>query len=111
MAKRNPSLTELAAQAARNAYAPYSAFHVGAALRTEAGGTYSGCNVENAAFPVARGAERHASPAAVAAEGHAMRVKSSAVIALDPIRAPVPGAPSGACREAFIEFGADAAVT
>ena len=111
MAKRIPSLTELAEQAARNAYAPYSAFHVGAALRTEAGGTYVGCNVENSAFPVGGCAERHAIAAAVAAEGHAMRVKSIAVIALDPIGVPVPCAPCGACRQAIIEFGPDADVT
>ena len=111
MAKRTLPLTDLAAQAARNAYAPYSAFHVGAALRTEAGGTYIGCNVENSAFPVGGCAERHAIAAAVATEGHAMRVKSIAVIALDPIGAPVPCAPCGACRQAIIEFGADADVT
>ena len=111
MTKRNSTLAELAARAARKAYAPYSAFHVGAALRTEAGGTYIGCNVENSAFPVGGCAERHAIAAAVAAEGHAMRLKSVAVIALDPIGVPVPCAPCGACRQAIIEFGPQAQVT
>jgi cytidine deaminase len=48
------SLGELfaAAKAAQaNAYAPYSRFHVGAALRSAEGGLFSGCNVENAAYP------------------------------------------------------------
>src|ERR1700743_3029510 len=104
-------LHALAPQVPRTAYAPVPAFHVGAALRTEAGGTYVGCNVENSAFPVGGCAERHAIAAAVAAEGHAMRVTSIAVIALDPIGAPVPCAPCGACRQAIIEFGPGADVT
>ena len=111
MAKRSANLVELAEQAARNAYAPYSAFHVGAALKTEAGGVYVGCNVENSAFPVGGCAERHAIAAAVAAEGHAMRVGAIAVVALDPIGVPVPCAPCGACRQAIIEFGPQAQVT
>jgi cytidine deaminase len=111
MAKRSANLVELAVQAARNAYAPYSAFHVGAALKTEAGGVYVGCNVENSAFPVGGCAERHAIAAAVAAEGHAMRLTAIAVVALDPIGVPVPCAPCGACRQAIIEFGPQAHVT
>ena len=111
MAKRSANLIELAVQAARNAYAPYSAFHVGAALKTEAGGIYVGCNVENSAFPVGGCAERHAIAAAVAAEGHAMRLKAIAVVALDPIGVPVLCAPCGACRQAIIEFGPQAQVT
>lgn len=111
MAKRSTSLVERAEQAAHNAYAPYSAFHVGAALQTEAGGIYVGCNVENSAFPVGGCAERHAIAAAVAAEGHAMRLKAIAVVALDPIGVPVPCAPCGACRQAIIEFGPAAQVT
>ena len=100
-----------AAQIARKAYAPYSAFHVGAAVETEAGGVYVGCNVENAAFPVGGCAERHAIAAAVAAEGPEMRLKSVAVVALDPIGAPVPCAPCGQCRQAIVEFGPKAQVS
>ncbi len=111
MKKGGEALIKRAGQAARNAYAPYSAFNVGAALKTESGAVYVGCNVENSAFPVGGCAERHAIAAAVAAEGHAMRVKAIAVVALDPIGAPVPCAPCGACRQAIIEFGPDAQVT
>lgn len=99
-----------AAQAARNAYAPYSAFRVGAAVRTEAGAVYVGCNVENSAFPVGGCAEKHAIAAAVVAEGHAMRLTAVAVVALDPSGEPVPCAPCGSCRQAIIEFGESAEV-
>ena len=70
MTDTHANLAVRAEQAARNAYAPYSAFHVGAAVRTEAGGTYIGCNVENSAFPVGGCAERHAIAAAVASGNH-----------------------------------------
>jgi cytidine deaminase len=109
----NDSLSVLpvrAEQAARNAYAPYSAFRVGAAVRTDAGAVYIGCNVENSAFPVGGCAERHAIAAAVVAEGHAMRLAAIAVVALDPTGEPVPCAPCGACRQAILEFGPDARV-
>ena len=50
-----------AAKAAqRNAYAPYSRFNVGAALRTESGAIFAGCNVENAAYPQGACAEANA---------------------------------------------------
>jgi cytidine deaminase len=83
---------------------------VGAALRTVGGATYSGCNVENASFPVGGCAERHAIAAAVAAEGAEMRLAAIAVVALDPAGDPAICAPCGACRQAIIEFGPDARV-
>ncbi|MBU4225768.1 MAG: cytidine deaminase, partial [Chloroflexi bacterium] len=43
------ALIELANEARRRAYAPYSKYQVGAALRTSSGRLYTGCNVENAA--------------------------------------------------------------
>ncbi len=104
------SLSALAAKVALNAYAPYSAFRVGAALKTEAGAIFAGCNVENSAFPVGGCAERHAIAAAIAAEGHGMRLSAIAVVALDPVGEPVPCAPCGACRQAIIEFGPKAEV-
>ena len=104
------NLAVRAEQAARNAFAPYSAFRVGAAVSTEAGGTYIGCNVENSAFPVGGCAERHAIAAAVVAEGHMMRLSAIAVVALDPSGEPGPCAPCGACRQAILEFGPAAQV-
>jgi cytidine deaminase len=104
------TLPARAEQAAGNAYAPYSAFRVGAAVLTETGAVYVGCNVENSAFPVGGCAERHAIAAAVVAEGHAMRLSAIAVVALDPAGEPVPCAPCGSCRQAILEFGPGAQV-
>jgi cytidine deaminase len=104
------ALLEQAAQAARNAYAPYSGFRVGAVVVTAAGNTQIGCNVENASFPVGGCAERHAIAAAVAAEGQEMRIVSVAIAALDLLGEPIACAPCGACRQAILEFGAEAGV-
>ena len=49
--KLSAELFELAKEAMNKAYVPYSRFHVGAAILTNSGKFYSGCNVENAAFP------------------------------------------------------------
>ena len=59
-------LLELAAKAARNAYAPYSKFKVGAAARMESGEIIPGSNQENASFPAGTCAERTALHAAMA---------------------------------------------
>ena len=44
-------LIQAAATAAAKAYAPYSNYHVGAAIRAPSGEIYAGCNIENAAYP------------------------------------------------------------
>lgn len=49
--KKSTALFELAKDAMNKAYVPYSRFHVGAAILTADGHIYSGCNVENAAYP------------------------------------------------------------
>ncbi|MEM6825082.1 MAG: cytidine deaminase [Pseudomonadota bacterium] len=82
------------------AYAPYSRFKVGAAIRTPSGAVYLGCNVENIAFPEGTCAEAGAIAAMVAA-GETTIVEI-AVIADSP--APVP--PCGGCRQKLAEFAA-----
>ena len=60
-------LRQAACAVRENAHAPYSGFHVGAALRTRAGTVFVGCNVENAAYPEGTCAEAGAIAAMVAA--------------------------------------------
>jgi len=96
-----------AAQAAlQRAYAPYSRFRVGAALITETGSLFAGCNVENASYGLTNCAERTAIFSAVAAEGAVMSIRVIAVWS-DPER---PCAPCGSCRQVIFEFGPQALV-
>ncbi|SOC01819.1 cytidine deaminase [Rhodobacter maris] len=89
-----------AARAVReNAYAPYSKFKVGAAVRGASGTIYCGVNVENVAYPEGTCAEAGALAAMVAAGE--TRIVEVAVIADSP--APVP--PCGGCRQKLAEFG------
>lgn len=89
-------LTE--ARAARErAYAPYSRFHVGAAVATDAG-VFTGANVENASYGLAICAERVAAASAVAAG--ARRIEAVAIVG----SAPGPTPPCGACRQFLYEF-------
>jgi cytidine deaminase len=83
-----------------NAWAPYSRFKVGAAIRAASGRIYVGCNVENVAYPEGTCAEAGAIAAMVAAGE--TRLTEVAVIADSP--APVP--PCGGCRQKLAEFGA-----
>ena len=99
------ALLELAEQAGQNAYAPYSRLQVGAAVLTEAGGRYSGCNVENAAYPSGGCAEQHAIAAAVRAEGPGMRLAAVAISARDGRGESIAIPPCGACRQRIAEFG------
>ena len=94
-----------AREAAGKAYAPYSHFRVGTALRTESGGVHSGCNMENVSYPVGICAERAALAQAVVAEGPAMRVAALEVVAIDPQGNLVACTPCGACRQAIMELG------
>ena len=88
-----------AAGAARaRAYAPYSRFPVGAALRDEAGRVHAGCNVENAAYPVGTCAEAGAVAAMVAAGGR----RIAAILVLGEGAGLV--TPCGACRQRIREF-------
>jgi cytidine deaminase len=97
-------LIEAARQARERAYVPYSQFPVGAALLTEDGTLYSGCNIENASYGLANCAERTAIFKAVS-DGH-HRFTAIAVVA--DTEGPV--SPCGACRQVMSEFGPDAKV-
>ena len=85
------------AQAARGkAYAPYSHYDVGAALLTASGQVFTGCNVENAAYPMTICAERTAIVKAVS-EGQREFI-AIAIATRDG------GSPCGACRQVMSEF-------
>ena len=100
-AKERETLHEAARTMLDRAYAPYSKFHVGCALLTEAGKMYTGCNVENASYGITICAERSAISAAVAAEGPTMKLR--AIVVLN--SATMPCSPCGACRQVIHEFG------
>lgn len=96
------SLIDLANEARRRAYAPYSNYPVGSALRTKSGRLYTGVNVENAAYPQTMCAERIAIFKAVS-EGE----KEFEVIAVVTNNG---GSPCGGCRQVMAEFGLDTIV-
>jgi cytidine deaminase len=95
-------LAARAVQARQWAYAPYSNYHVGAALLTASGKIYDGVNVENAAYPSTICAERTAVVKAVSeGERHFVAIAVSSANG---------GSPCGACRQVLAEFGLDTAV-
>ncbi len=90
-----------AAKAVRDrAYAPYSRFKVGAAVRTASGAIHVGCNVENVAYPEGTCAEAGAIAAMVAAG----ETKIAEVLVIADSPEPVP--PCGGCRQKIAEFAA-----
>ncbi|MGI9416989.1 MAG: purine-nucleoside phosphorylase [Geminicoccaceae bacterium] len=91
-------LFEAARKAFEHAYAPYSNFHVGAALRSASGAIYSGANVENAAYPLGNCAEASAIAAMIAA-GERRIEEVSVVGAGDRLCTPC-----GGCRQRLAEF-------
>jgi cytidine deaminase len=90
-------LLERADAAAARAYAPYSKFHVGAAVRTRDGRIFEGVNVENAAYPLGVCGEKTALGAAASAGVRPGEIEALAVNA----------SPCGGCRQWFHEFGID----
>jgi len=96
-----PDLIDAALEARRHAYAPYSNFRVGAALRDENGRIHRGCNVENAAYPQGLCAEAAALAAMVLAGGRTC-VEIAIVGSGNGLITPC-----GGCRQKLREFGAD----
>ncbi len=96
------ALIDLAREARRRAYAPYSNYPVGASLRTKSGRLFSGCNIENAAFPTGMCAERVAMFKAIS-EGEREFVAIAVVTSNG-------GSPCGSCRQVMAEFGLDTVV-
>ena len=93
------TLVEKAIAASQNAYAPYSDYPVGAALQTPDGTIFTGCNVENASYPMTICAERTALVKAVS-EGH-RQFEALAVVTRNG------GSPCGMCRQMLYEFAPD----
>ena len=97
--KKLQELIDLALKMRHNAYAPYSNYQVGAALRTKSGQIYTGANVENASYPLSICGERNAMFQAVASGDRDFEI---VVIATKD-----GGAPCGACRQVMIEFSTE----
>ncbi len=96
------SLIDLANEARKMAYVPYSNYPVGSAVRTKSGKTYTGVNIENAAYPQTMCAERVAIFKAVS-EGE----KDFEIISVVTDNG---GSPCGGCRQVMAEFGLDTIV-
>ena len=92
-------LVAQAMQAREHAYVPYSNYAVGAALLGKSGRIYTGCNVENAVYPLATCAERTAVVKAVS-EGEREFVALA-------VATENGGSPCGSCRQTLREFGKD----
>ncbi len=93
-------LLTLARTAMKNSYSPYSRFAVGAALLTQSGRVYLGCNIENASFGLTNCAERTALFKAVSEGERAFEAIAIASNGSAPY-------PCGACRQALNEFAPD----
>ncbi|AEF25235.1 cytidine deaminase [Streptococcus parauberis] len=92
------NLVQLAIDASKHAYVPYSHFPIGAALLTKEGHAFSGCNIENASFGLTNCGERTAIFKAVS-EGYQ---ELSEIVIYGQTKDPV--SPCGACRQVMAEF-------
>jgi cytidine deaminase len=104
MTRELDDLVEAARKARARAYAPYSNYQVGAAVRGDDGRIYIGANVENASYGLALCAERNAVAQAVIAGA-----KQITAVAVVTSTSP-PAAPCGMCRQTLAEFALDAPV-
>ena len=94
--EQKSALVKAAIEASEYAYIPYSKYKVGAAILTESGEIFKGCNVENASYPIGVCAERTAVVRAVS-EGKKNMI-ACAVVTRDG------GSPCGMCRQTLNEF-------
>jgi cytidine deaminase len=94
------SMKQAASDVREKAYAPYSNFQVGAAVRGASGIIYAGCNVENVAYPEGTCAEAGAI-AAMIASGETELIEVYVIAG-----SPMPVTPCGGCRQKLAEFGA-----
>ena len=92
------TLIAAAIAAREHAYVPYSNYKVGAAVLTEHGHIFTGCNVENAVYPLTLCAERVAITKAISEGAHA--ITAVAVVTANA------GPPCGSCRQVIREFSA-----
>lgn len=99
-------LERVAAKVMKNAHAPYSNFHVGAAILLTNGKVFSGCNVENASYGMTNCAERTAIFSAVAQLGPKIEIRAVAVTNDHGAAC----SPCGACRQVIYEFGPNAII-
>jgi cytidine deaminase len=99
-------LQRAAEKVMRNAHAPYSNFHVGAAILLTNGKIFSGCNVENPSYGMTNCAERTAIFTAVAQLGPKIEIQAVAVANDHGVAC----SPCGACRQVIYEFGPDATI-
>ena len=100
-------LLAAARSALQRAHAPYSNFHVGAAVLTDSGEVFVGCNVENASYGLTNCAERSAIFTAVQqSKAEKLQIRAVAVVNGEEL----PCSPCGACRQVIAEFGQQAIV-
>ncbi len=100
------TLLRAAIDARQNAYAPYSHFTVGAAVLTDEGSVYSGCNIENASFGETCCAERVAMFKAIS-EGAKRFVAIAVVGASEGEEPTIACTPCGSCRQVMAQFATD----
>jgi cytidine deaminase len=106
-AQEREQLLSSARDALTRSYARYSNFRVGAAVLTDQGEIFTGCNVENASYGLTNCAERSAIFTAVQETKAArLSIRAVAVVTAND----VPCSPCGACRQVIFEFGENATV-
>lgn len=93
-------LIRLAKVAQEKSYSPYSQFAVGAALLTEDGDIFTGCNIENISYGLSTCGERTAVFKMISEKGGNAKIKAIAVTT----KADIPCSPCGACRQVISEF-------